>query len=120
MEDIQTVLMQRELLVFSAPAFPRLCPRQNRVADGSNNQLGEACPPCTAQTGIGDRTRRLPCTGLSLAPSRTFQPPGSLKQHHWLPGRVKFDKKFVVRRPAQTAALSVVTIDSRSWSLRKS
>src|ERR1017187_9176875 len=31
---------------------------------------------------------RLPCTGLSLAPSRTFQPPGSFKQHDWLPGRV--------------------------------
>src|ERR1017187_6945045 len=98
MEGIQTVLMQRELLVFSAPAFPLLCPRQRRAADVSNNQWGEAWTPCIAQPGIVDKMRCLPRTGLSLAPSRTFQPPGSFKQHHWLPGRIKFDQKFVVRR----------------------
>src|ERR1039457_6338419 len=118
MEGIQTVLMQRELLVFSAPAFPLLCPRQSRVADGSNNQLGEACTPCTAQTGIGDRMRLLPCTGLSLAPSRTFQP-SRFTQTTSLPTRTR-KVRLEVRRPAQTAAISVVTIDSRSWSLRKS
>src|ERR1035438_1288141 len=71
--------MRPELLFVPTPAVQRSCLRPKRVADEPNSQLGEACTRCRAPPGIGDKTRRRPCTGPSLARSRTFKPPGSLK-----------------------------------------